>query len=67
MTKDVAAGITDDLRYAVRAIRKDRRGSVLILLVLTLGIGLNAAAFSILEYVVLDPFPDPVDVLRQGQ
>ncbi len=47
----------EDLRHALRILIKDPRSSVLIILILGLGIGANAAVFSLLDAVVLNPFP----------
>ncbi|HUJ50359.1 MAG TPA: ABC transporter permease [Bryobacteraceae bacterium] len=46
-----------DLRHAVRLIRRDTGVSALIVLVLALGIGGNAAIFSLLKAAFLDPLP----------
>lgn len=50
----------DDLRLGTRRLWRRRRGSLLTLLVLALGIGLATAMFSVLDGVLLRglPFPD---------
>jgi putative ABC transport system permease protein len=57
--KDISGsfGLRDDLRHALRVLIKSPRPSALIVLVLALGIGLNTTAFSLLDNMVLDPFP----------
>ena len=46
-----------DMRHAVRLMRQDAGISALIVLVLALGIGGNAAIFSLLKAAFLDPLP----------
>ena len=51
--------IVQDLRYAVRTLRRDSRFSVMAILTLTLGIGATTTIFSLVRGVLLDPLPYP--------
>ena len=55
--------ILQDLRYGVRGLWRQPSFTLLAVLALTLGIGASTAIFSVIENVLLDPFPD-VDTQR---
>ena len=48
-----------DLKYSLRSIRKNWAFSSLIILTLSLGIGANSLVYSIVDSVILNPFPFP--------
>ena len=49
-----------DLRYSFRSIRKNWGFSLLVILTLALGIGANSLVYSIVDSVILNPFPFPI-------
>ena len=48
-----------DLRYAIRTLRRTPGTTLLTILILAVGIGANAAVFSVLKAVFLQPLPFP--------
>ena len=52
---EAVRGYAGDVRYAIRALGKNRAFSLTVVGVLTLGIGLNAAVFTMLKGIALSP------------
>ena len=46
-----------DLRFAIRGIKKDRGFALLAIFALALGIGATTVIFSVIENVLIEPFP----------
>jgi putative ABC transport system permease protein len=59
--------VAQDLRYALRGLRRSSGFTVTVILTLGLGIGANAAMFGVIDQLMFRPFPylkDPASVHR---
>ena len=52
---DALRDLTNDFRYAVRALARNPSFSITVILVLAVGIGLNAAAFTMVKALAISP------------
>src|SRR5690348_9290755 len=52
-----AAWLLQDFRYALRGLRKDRVFALLAIFALALGIGATTVIYSVIDSVLLHPFP----------
>ena len=56
---NAAGALRDDVRFALRALRKNAGFTSVVLATLALGIGANTAIFGLMDQVMLRPLPVP--------
>ena len=62
--RDLVAGVRQDVRYALRASRKQPSFTAAAVLALALGIGATTTIYSVIQGVLLDPYPMYRDIGR---
>ena len=64
LLRDLVAGVRQDFRYALRTFGKQRAFTAAAVLALGLGIGATTTIYSVIQGVLLDPYPMYRDVGR---